>query len=682
MTTTNINVCPHDCWDTCSMRVTVDEGGKAVKIRGNSEHPITKGFLCIKVNNYLERVYSPDRILYPMLRVGDKGEASFKRISWGEAVERITDKFKETIYKYGTEAVLPFSYAGTMGVLNYTSMDRRFFGKMGASTLAKTFCIAAGGAALDTTFGKRIGIDPEDMVHSKLIIAWGTNTIATNVHQFPIIEEARKNGAIFVVIDPFKHETAQKADLYLQIKPGTDSALALGIMNILIAEDLIDHDYVRSYLHGYEELAEKVKAFTPEKVEEITGINKQQVIELARLYGNTKASVVRCGFGVQRHTNGGELVRTIGILPTFTGAWKEVGGGFLLCNMDQGFNYGFNYEKLHRTDIHQGNPREINCSQIATALHDKENPIHMMYVFNSNPALVAPDSNRVLKGLMRDDLFVVVHEQHMTETCKYADIVLPATTTLEQWDIHPSYWHLYIHLNEPAIAPLGEAKSNTETFRLLAKGMGYTEECFYDTDEDLIRQALDTDVPFMKGITFEALKEKKFMKIQYQGEHFMPFENGFFTESGKVEAVSISLEKMGLNPLVTYTPIGQKESDEVEKYPLLFLTPKAKHFLNSTFGNIEVLKKREKAPVLYVHPKDAATRGINEGDEVTVFNNRGEVKLWARLSGELTSQGVVVYPINLWERNANFTTSDDVSDIGGGAIFYSNFVEVKKLVVH
>jgi anaerobic selenocysteine-containing dehydrogenase len=667
------NVCPHDCWDTCSMKVTVDDTGKAVKIRGDNEHPVTKGSLCLKVNKYLDRVYHPERILYPLKRVGPKGEGHFERISWDEAIQTITNQFKESIQKYGAESVLPFSYAGTYGLLNYGSMDRRFFGKMGASTLARTFCVAAGGAALDETFGTKMGMDPEDMVYSELIIAWGTNTIATNIHQVPIIEEARKKGAKLIVIDPYKHETAQKADVYIRINPGTDSALALGMMHILIKENLIDHEYVHNYLDGYDRLKERVAAFTPEKVTSITGVDEKQIIELAHLYGKTKKSVIRCGFGIQRHTNGGEMVRSLAILPTLTGAWEAVGGGFLLINWD----YGFNFNKLFGTDIHTGNPREINCSQIASALHDQDHPIHMMYVYNSNPVGVAPNTNRVIEGLLRDDLYVVVHEQFMTDTCQYADIILPATTSLEQTDIHRSYWHLYIQLNEPAIQPLGEAKSNTETFRMLAKGMGYTDPCFSDSDEDLIRQVLDTDHPLLTGITYEALKEKKFIKVHYQGEHFMPFKDGFPTKTGKVEVTSKQAEKNGLDPLINYTPIRDESVERSEQYPLHFITPKAKFFLNSTFANIDILKKREKEPVLYMHPEDANLRGIQDGDEVSVFNNRGEIHLPVKL-GDTSGPGVVISPINLWAKRVNVTTSDEITDIGGGATFYTNFVEVRK----
>lgn len=658
------------------MKVTVNDEGKAIKIRGNNEHPVTKGSLCLKVNSYLDRVYHPERILYPMKRVGRKGGGHFERISWDEAIKTVTDKFKETIHHYGAEAVLPFSYGGTYGLLHYGSMDRRFFGKMGASTLARTFCVAAGGAALDETFGTKLGMDPEDMVYSELIIAWGTNTIATNIHQVPIMEEARKNGAKLVVIDPYQHETARKADLYLRINPGTDSALALGMMHILINENLVDYDYIDQFLDGFEDLKERVADFTPERVSDITGIDQEQIVELARLYGQTKKSVIRCGFGIQRHTNGGELVRSLAILPALTGAWEAVGGGFLLINWD----YGFNFNKLFGTDIHTGNPREINCSQIASALHDQEKPIHihMMYVYNSNPVGVAPDTNKVISGLMRDDLYTVVHEQFMTDTCQYADIILPATTSLEQTDIHRSYWHLYIQLNEPAIKPLGEAKSNTETFRLLAKGMGYTDPCFFDSDEDLIRQVLDTNNPLLEGITYEALKEKKFIKAKFEGEHFMPFKDGFATKTGKVEVTSKEAERKGWDPLINYTPIQDEGREHSEQFPLHFLTPKAKFFLNSTFANIDILKKREKDPILYMHPKDAHARGIKDGDEVTVFNNRGEINLPVSI-GETSGPGVVISPINLWAKRVNLTTSDAITDIGGGATFYTNFVEVKKI---
>lgn len=678
MAQTKINVCPHDCWDTCSIKVTVDENGKAVKIRGNDEHPVTKGFLCVKVNHYLDRVYHPERILYPLRRAGEKGEAKFERITWEEALKIVTGKFKETIQKYGAEAVLPYSYAGTMGLLNYCSMDRRFFGKMGASKLGRTICSAAGSAALQLTLGQGMGVDPEDMVHSKLIILWGVNPMTSNVHQIPIIEEARKKGAKLAVIDPYKHETARRADLHLQIKPGTDSALALGIMHILIKENRIDRDYIEQFVYGYDELAERALVYPPDKVESITGIPAEQIIEFARMYASVRPSVIRVGYGIQRHTNGGELVRSIALLPALTGAWKEIGGGFLLSN---GGAFAVNRRLLERPDIHQGNPREINMIHLASALNDHTEPVKMMYVYNSNPASVAPDTNRVVQGLKREDLFLVVHEQLMTETCKYADIILPATTNLEHLDLHISYWHLYAQLNEPAIEPLGEAKPNTETFRLLAKGMGYTEKCFNDSDEDLIRQALQSDHPHMRGITHEALKERRFIKLDFAGNHFMPFKHGFPTKTGKVEAKSEALEKMGLDPIPSYTPPKESRDGSPQlfnKYPLQFLTPAAKHFLNSTFNNVEILRKREKEPTVFLHPDDANERGIVDGDEVRVFNDRGGVKLIARL-GDQVSAGVAISP-SIWsERNVNATTSEAASDMGGGATFHTNLVQIEKI---
>nr|WP_238333132.1 molybdopterin dinucleotide binding domain-containing protein [Brevibacillus laterosporus] len=361
------------------------------------------------------------------------------------------------------------------------------------------------------------------------------------------------------------------------------------------------------------------------------------------------------------------------VLPALTGAWKELGGGFLLANMD----VGINYENLYRPDVYEGNPREINCAQLGSALLQCEKPVKALYVYNSNPALVTPDANKVTEGLMREDLFTIVHEQHMTETCRYADIILPATTTLEHVDIHTSYWHLYVQVNEPSIEPLGEAKPNTETFRLLAKAMGYTEDCFRDSDEDLIRQALDSPHPFLKGITYETLKEKKYQKISFEGEHFFPFQQGFLTPSKKIEALAPQMKELGLEPLVNYTPLEQKEENPGQ-YPLHFLTVKSKHFLNSSFGNVETLKKREKEPVLYMNPQDALSRGIEEGDQVKVYNDRGEIVLPAKIS-EKVGVGVLITPINLWKKNVNVTTSEALTDLGGGATYYTNFVEAVKL---
>lgn len=681
MPKTHLNVCPHDCWDTCSLKVTVDDEGKAVKIRGNEEHPVTKGFICVKVNHYLDRVYHPNRLLYPMKRVGAKGEGQFERITWDEAIQTVTDRMKETIRTYGAEAILPYSYAGNMGVIHYGSMDRRFFGRMGASRLDRTICSVAGEVALSTTFGKRMGIDPEDMVHAKLILIWGLNPMATNIHQIPILEEARRRGAKIVVIDPYRHEMAKRADLFLQIRPGTDAALALGIMHLLIREKWIDRPYIDRYMLGYEELAARAAEFPPERVAAITGLNEEEIRHLAREYGVLRPSVIRAGYGMQRHTNGGEMIRAIAMLPTLIGAWKEVGGGFLLSNSQA---YGINDERLRCPEIYRGNPRTINMIHLASALEDRERPIQLLYVYNSNPAEVAPDHNRVIKGLMRNDLFLVVHEQRMTETCRYADILLPATTALEHLDLHTSYWHLYVQLNEPAIAPLGEAKPNTETFRLLAKGMGYTEPCFQDTDEDLIRQALMTDHPMMKGITYEALKEKKYMKLRYSGEHFMPFREGFPTNSGRVEVLSEALIRQGFDPVPNYTPLAEsKEASpkRFERYPIHLLTPAAKHFLNSTFNQVEKLRRWEREPTLFLHPEDAKERGIADGEMVRVYNDRGSLLLRARIENK-TARGVAVSP-SIWrEANVNVTTSERTSDYGGGPSFHTNLVQVESLFYH
>ncbi|MCF6094003.1 molybdopterin oxidoreductase family protein [Microaerobacter geothermalis] len=677
MRQTHINVCPHDCWDTCSMQVTV-ENGKAVKLRGNPEHPVTKGFLCVKVNHYLDRVYHKDRVLYPMKRIGAKGEGIFERITWNEALQVVTDRFKQIIAEEGPEAILPYSYAGTLGLLNFASMDRRFFNKMGASQLERTICSAAGSVALDVTYGTRMGIDPEDMVYSKLIIVWGVNPLTSNVHQFPIIEEARKRGATFVVIDPYRHETAEKADIHIQPLPGTDSALALGIMHLLIKGDHVDHSFIKKYVQGYDELKVRVEEYTPERTAKITGLREEEIVQLAQLYATVRPSVIRAGYGIQRHTNGGEIIRNMSILPALIGAWEERGGGFLLSNSKA---YPTNSDRLTRPDLLQGNPRMINMNQIGEALLNAEPPIKSMYVYNSNPACVAPNQNKVIKGLMREDLFLVVHEQLMTDTAKYADILLPATTQLEHWDIHPSYWHLYIQLNEPAIQPLGEAKPNTEVFRLLAKGMGYTDPCFNDSDLDLIRQALETDHPHYRGITLESLLEKKYIKLNVEDEYFQPYKKGFPTSSGKIEVKSEKVKELGLEDIPNYHPLKESREGNPElyrKYPLAFITPAAKHFLNSTFGNIDVLKRREKEPTVFLHPLDASARGIEDGDQVRVYNDRGECILTARV-GNKTRPGVAISPSLWWGKNVNQTTSDALTDMGRGATFHTNLVQVEKI---
>ncbi|HEY8461373.1 MAG TPA: molybdopterin oxidoreductase family protein [Blastocatellia bacterium] len=693
--------CPHDCPDACSFFVTV-ENGRAVKIEGAKDHPTTDGFLCTKVNRYLERTYSPQRVLYPMKRAGEKGKGIFERISWDEALDAIAAKFKE-IAADDPQAILPYSYAGTMGLVQSQSMDRRFFHKLGASLLARTICSDAGGAGYRATVGLTMGADPERFSDAKLIIIWGSNVITSNVHLWPKILEAKRKGAKVIAIDPYRSLTAEKCDEHLATLPGTDGALALAMMNVIIRENLIDHDYVERYTLGFDLLRERVMEYPPSRVAAITGLSEETIVNLAREYATTKPAVIRLNYGLQRHAGGGMAVRTIACLPALVGAWRDPAGGALLSTSG---TFGLNTRALERPDLIWNNPRTINMSAIGDALlgyrrvqrpsvtnapvetlEPLDPPVRAIYVYNSNPVAVAPDSRRVIAGFKREDLFTVVHEIFQTDTADYADILLPATTQLEHFDIHRAYGHLYMLVNKPAIEPLGEAKPNSEVFRLLAERLGFTEDCFKDSDEEIARQAIDYDHPRMRGMTFDELKEKGWMRLSVP-EAFAPFAEGNFpTPSGKCEFFSETLAKQGIDPLPTYIPpreSAQTAPELARKYPLAIISPPAHNFLNSSFANLPTFVKAEKEPRLEIHPADASARGIEDGDRVRVFNDRGEFSLKARVS-EKARPGVVVALSVWWKKltsdgcNANDVTSQGLTDLGAGATFYDALVEVERV---
>ncbi|HLN63498.1 MAG TPA: molybdopterin oxidoreductase family protein [Symbiobacteriaceae bacterium] len=675
-------VCPHDCWDTCSMLVHV-KNGRAVRVMGDPDNPVTRGYLCVKTNHYEERVYSPDRVLYPMRRTGPKGSGQFERITWDEALREIAQRFQQVSTAFGPEAILPYSYAGTIGVLHYGSMDRRFFHKLGASRLGRTICATAGGEAIVSVTGTKQGPDPEDMVNAKLIVVWGVNVISSNTHQWPIIQEARRRGATLVVIDPYKYKGAREADWHIQPRPGTDTAFVLGVMNVLIAEDLLDHDYIAQYTTGFEQLAQKAAQWTPERAAQVTGVAADDIRKFARLWHASRPGVLRVGYGLQRHTNGGSIIRAICMLPALTGHWRDQGGGFLLS---QSGSYGFNSRALERPDLMPTPmPREINMIELGKALTEvNDPPVKAIFVYNSNPASVAPNQSKVLAGLSREDLFVVVHEQLFTDTCQYADIILPATTQLEHLDLMYSYWHLYLQLNEPAIEPLGEAIPNTELFRRLAAAMGFDDPCFRDSDEELVRQSLSLGSPYLEGITLERLQQEHMIKVNRAPAPFA--EGGFTTPSGKVEFYSETLARAGHDPVVEYVPPAESidgSPELAQKYPLHLITPAAHHFLNTTFANMPRMMTNEGAPTIYLNPVDAKARGLQSGDWVRVFNDRGSVRLQVQV-GDWSLAGVAVSPSIWWTRfmpdgvGINTLTLDQPADFGGGASFHTNLVQVEK----
>ena len=673
--------CPHDCPDTCALVTTV-ENGIAIRIQGAAEHPPTNGVLCTKVAKYLDRTYSPDRLQYPMKRSGRKGEGRFERISWDDALDTIAAKLK-AIAGDDRQAILPYSYAGTMGLVQGSSMDRRFFHKLGASLLDRTICSTPGKVGLSYTLGASIGMDMERFVDSKLILLWGTNPITSTVHLWSRVVEARRRGARVIAIDPYRSLSAEKCDQHIALLPGTDGALALAMMHVLIAEDLLDHDYVARYTLGFDGLAQRAAEYLPERVAAICGIDAATIVALAREYGTAKPVAIRVNYGMQRTAGGGMAMRTIACLPALIGAWRDPEGGLLLSSSGA---YPIDRAALERPDLIPGRPRTINMSTIGDALTTSDDlSIKAIIVYNSNPVAVAPESEKVIAGFAREDLFTVVIEHFQTDTADYADIVLPATTQLEHFDIHASYGHLYWMINNPAIAPLGEAKPNTEVFRQLAIRMGFDDPCFTDSDEDLAQCALAAH-PGNAGISVARLKEQGWQRLAVP-ERYAPFAEGNFpTPSGKCEFFSARLQQQGFDPLPVYHPPRESVATAPElgrRYPLAFISPPARNFLNSSFANVGVLKTLETAQRVELHPDDAAARGIADGDAVRVHNDRGEFTAIARVTsnvrrGLAVGLGIWWHKDTLHGRNINAVTSQALADFGAGPTFYDCLVEVTK----
>jgi anaerobic selenocysteine-containing dehydrogenase len=720
--------CPHDCPDACGVLITVEDG-RATRIQGDPAHPVTRGFLCAKVAKYLDRVYSSERVLYPMRRVAQKGaggqlrsfarlghsgaaaslasEQTFARISWDEALEEIADRFRKISGEFGSEAILPYSYGGTLAVLNGGSMDRRFFHRLGASQLDRTICSVAGEMGLKSVLGVKLGTEPEQFPFSRYIIAWASNIHGNNVHLWPFIVEARRQGAKLVVIDPYRTRTAACADWYLPINPGTDAALALGLMHVIINEGLEDTDYVTRHTLGFGQLQEKVQEYPPERVEKWTGIRAADVRRLAREYATTRPAVIRLNYGVQRSEGGGMATRAITMLPCITGSWKEVGGGLQLSTSGA---YGLNRQALERPDLMVnalGRPaRMVNMVELGKALNTLNHPpIQALFVYGSNPAAVCPNHNEVVRGLRRSDLFTVVHEQFFTDTTDYADLVLPATTFFEHEDLQTGYGHYYLQMSDQAIEPLGECRSNVETFRSLAERMGFEDECFEDSTGTMINRALDSPNPWLRGIDRKGLEKSGHIRLNFGSEistrgtqlepvpeagkrpfsaaPFLPFAHGNFrTPSGKAELYSESLKAQGLHPVVEFTPPGEsRHGSEAKSFPLELLARKADNFLNSTFSNLPVTQAMEETGLLEINGRDAAARGIATGDRVRVFNRRGEILLQARVD-QTVQPGVVSARLH-WakltpgNRNINVLTSEKLTDLGNSATFYSVLVEVE-----
>jgi anaerobic selenocysteine-containing dehydrogenase len=722
--------CPHDCPDTCALEYHV-ANGKLIEVKGSASHSVTAGVLCTKVAKYPLRTYHPTRIKTPLKRIGNKGEGKFAPISWDEALATIASKFKSIIADHGAEAILPYSYAGNMGILQNASMDRRFFHAIGASQLERTICSSAGAAGLQMTLGARVGTDVEAFAHSELIILWGSNPITSNLHLWSRCQEAKRRGAKLIAIDPYRSLSAEKCHQWLAIKPGTDAALALAMMHVLVRDDLLDHDYIAKHTLGFAQLKARVREWSPARAAKICGIDANDIEALAKAYGSTKKAAIRLNYGMQRHGGGGMAVRTVACLPALTGAWREASGGLLLSTSGA---FPTRNAYLERPDLMPRDakgelPRVVNMSAIGDALcigaspfkGDEDNhvdkfvdrrgmgfsarcasethphpnpplegegnvsPIKALFVYNSNPAAVAPDGNKVLAGLARDDLFTVVHDIFVTDTARYADIVLSATTQPEHDDIHRAYGHYDITLNRRAIDPIGESLPNTEVFRRLAKAMHLTDPCFDESDESMIRNAFDWSHKTLAGQSFDTLARDGFLRLNYPKKDgfIAPFaDGGFGTPSGKCEFYSETLAQRGLDPLPTYTPPHEgEESDLFDEFPLALNTPPARNFMNSTFANIEELAKPHGPPRVQLHPNDAQRRNVADGATVRVFNRRGEMTLATTVT-EDTREGVATILWGHWRDHpgtsgfVNDLTSQALTDLGDGATFYDCRVEV------
>ncbi|HEX6211225.1 MAG TPA: molybdopterin oxidoreductase family protein [Methylomirabilota bacterium] len=676
------SVCPHDCPSACSLEVLAADA-RVVSVTGTASHPFTQGVICGKVREYAERVHSPLRITRPLRRVGPKGAGRFEPIGWEEAVAEIARRWRAIIAAHGAEAILPFSYAGSMGQVQYFA-GHPLFHALGASRLDRTICVATAYAGWRATVGAVTGNDSEQMVGADLVVLWGLNAAYSTINVMTLVKQARARGAWVVVIDPYRTPTARQADEHLMVRPGTDGALALAMMHVLIAEGRVDQAYVARATLGFDRLAEHVRAWTPARVAPIVGLAEATIVAFARRYGATRASFLRIGIGLSRHDNGAMTCRTLACLPALTGAYADPHGGALLSS---GGAAGFDSTVLERPDLMPDPPpRVINMIQIGRALTDPAlaPPVKALYVYSSNPAAVCPNQALVLAGLAREDLFTVVHEQVMTDTARYADLVLPATTSLEHEDVYRSFGHLYVQLAAPVIAPVGEARSNWETLGMLARALGVAEQHYARTPEELIRELLGRGDATVRGITYERLRAEGSVRLELP-RPYLPFADGAPTASGRVEFYSEALAARGLPALPTWTPLREGPSaPEAGRYPLQCLVPPNRFFLNSSFSQSERLRRRQGTPTVMLAPADAAARGVVDGDRVRVESARGAAEFTALVT-DATRAGVAVIEGIWWHRfhpggrGVNFLTDDRTADLGGGPALHSNLVEVTRL---
>lgn len=669
-----LGACPHDCPDTCALVTTVQDG-VALRVQGNPAHPPTAGVLCNKVSHYVERSYHPERLLQPMKRVGPKGSGRFEPVAWDVALDDIARRLG-AIAARDPQAILPYSYCGTMGLVQGDGMAARFFHRIGASLLDRTICASAGAEALTQTLGGKVGMKVEFFAEAKLIVIWGSNSIASNLHFWRLAQEAKRQGAKLVCIDPRRSETAEKCHEHVQLLPGTDAALALALMHELVVNDWLDHAYLEAHTLGWDALRERALRWSPERAAAVCGIPAQQIRELARDYGTTKPAAIRLNYGMQRVRGGGNAVRAVACLPALTGAWRHRAGGVLLSNSgwvpaDRAW--------LQRPDLLAGRqPRTINMVTIGDDLLRPASPafgpaIEAVVVYNSNPLAVAPESGKVVRGFEREDLFTVVLEQFRTDTADYADYLLPATTQLEHWDVHPSYGHTDVLLNRPAIEPVGQARTNTDVFRALAARMGFDEPCFRESDETMCRHA------FGDKVNFEVLLQQGFASLQVPDA---PFAEGRFpTASGRCEFFSERLARQGLDGLPDHVP-NYEAAGSSTRYPLAMISPPARNFLNSSFVNVQSLRDIEGEPLLEMHADDASSRGLQDRQVVRVFNDRGEYRCRMRVSprarpGVVNGLGIWWRKLGLAGTNVNQLTSQRLTDLGRAPVFYDCLVEVQ-----
>lgn len=648
-------------------------------MQGDPAHPFTRGTLCAKVNHYLERVYHPDRLLHPLKRVGAKGEGRFTRVSWDEALADIASRWTAIATESGAEAILPYSSAGVQGVIQQASLDRRLFGSMGCSRQEQAICGAVAAAGLRATIGVGSGVDPEDVVHSRYIVLWGTNTIVTNLHFWPYVREAQARGARVVVVDPVRTRTADAADWHLQIRPAADATLALAMMHVMIRDGLVDLDYVREYAVGYDMLVGRVRDYAPQAVAATVGLPAEDIERFAREYATTPPSLLRPLIGIEHHVNGAMQFRTIACLPVLSGAWRHRGGGLARSTHALHLD-ALDLAAVERPDVHVPGVRTLNMRDLGRDLCDPQldPPIRALMVFGANPVVSMPNQALVQRGLAREDLFTVVHDLVVTDTARFADYVLPATSQIEHLDLSPSWGHLYLALNRPAIAPRGESVSNTELFRRLAAALGRTEPWLFESDESMLRSALASGHPWLAGITYERLWDEGHVRLS-RPEDWRPFATGGFpTPSGKAELFSADLEAQGLDPLPASGTI-------VRGSGLQLISSKTLHYLNSGYGHIERHRRREGTPAIELHADDARARGLADGDAVRVSGGSGSLDAVCRISDRLRPGLAWMAYGGLFDasgvrRSVNLLTAEAPTDWGGGSGLYDAFVEVAATV--